>query len=219
MLLFGKILKFQSLAPGQRSLHRSERLAITTGATGMHGIGETRDARITIAAVDGRSYGINRVRRGFGSRRAFHVHRLIGKIRHFKRARRTIFRVDVAAVQRLMRFGFDFGIREVQCGIVGSLLLVTHDFAGMQFDHTLAHGVDDFLVMRCHDDGGASAVDGVQHFHNAQRCGRIEISSRLVGQQNLRMVHIRSRNGHTLCLTAGKLVRIVVFLPGETDSL
>ena len=70
MLLFGKILKFQSLAPGQRSLHRSERLAITTGATGMHGIGETRDARITIAAVDGRSYGINRVRRGFGSRRA-----------------------------------------------------------------------------------------------------------------------------------------------------
>ena len=60
MLLFGKILKFQSLAPGQRSLHRSERLAITTGATGMHGIGETRDARITIAAVDGRSYGSNR---------------------------------------------------------------------------------------------------------------------------------------------------------------
>ncbi len=71
----------------------------------MHGIGETRDARITIATVDGRSYGINRVCCGFGSRRAFHVHRLIGKIRHFKRARRTIFRVDVKRLGNRLVFG------------------------------------------------------------------------------------------------------------------
>ena len=118
-----------------------------------------------------------------------------------------------------MRFGFHFGIREVQCGIVGSLLLVTHDFAGMQFDHALAHGVDDFLIMRGHDDGSAGAVDGIQHFHNAQRCGRIKVSGRLVGQQDLRMVHIRSRDGHALRLTAGKLMRIAVFLAGKPNRL
>ena len=167
MFLFGKFLDLQPLAPGQRGLHRGERLSVTAGATGMHGIGKSRNARISIATVDGSGYCIDRIRRGFGSRRTFHIHRPIGSIGHDQTAWRTVFRVGIATIQRLMRFGFHFGIREVQCGIVGSLLLVTHDFAGMQFDHAFAHGVDDFLIMRGHDDGSASAVDGVKHFHNA----------------------------------------------------
>ena len=98
------------------------------------------------------------------------------------------------------------------------LLLVTHDFAGMQFDHTLAHGVDDFLVMRCHDDGGASAVDAssTSIMPSDVVGSRFPVARRPA--ESADGSH-SSRNGHTLCLTAGKLVRIVVFLTGETDSL
>ena len=117
-----------------------------------------------------------------------------------------------------MRFGFDFGVREVQRGIVRSLLFIAHDFPGMQFDHAFAHGVDDLFVVRGHHDGGAGTVDGVQHLHDAQRRSRVEIAGRLVGKQDLRMVHIGARDGYTLGLTAGKLMRIAVLLTGQTDS-
>ncbi len=135
-------------------------------------------------------------------------------------ALRTVFRVvPLAAAQRLMRLGSDFGIREIQCGIVGTVFLVAHDPAVVQFDHALAHGVDDLLVVRGHDDGGSRAVDGVQHLHDAERGGRIEVAGGLVGEQDLRMVHICAGDGHTLRLAAGKLLRVVVLLAGEPNGL
>ena len=115
--------------------------------------------------------------------------------------------------------GFDFGIREEQGGIVGAMSLVTHDLAAVQFDHALAHRVDDLFVMRGHDDGGAGAVDGVQHFHDAQRSGRVEVAGGLVGQQNLRVIHVGAGDGHTLLLATGELMRIVLFLAGESHGI
>ena len=97
--------------------------------------------------------------------------------------------------------------------------LVTHDLAVVQFDHALAHRVDDLFVMRGHDDGGAGAVDGVQHFHDAQRSGRVEVAGGLVGQQNLRVIHVGAGDGHTLLLATGELMRIVLFLAGESHGI
>ena len=99
------------------------------------------------------------------------------------------------------------------------LLLVAHDLAGVQFDHAFAHGVDDLLVVCGHDDGGAGTVDGVQHFHDAQRRGRVEVARRLVGEQDLRMVHIRPCDGDALRFAAGQLMGVVVFLACEPHRL
>ena len=116
-------------------------------------------------------------------------------------------------------FGFNLGIGEVQGGIVGTMGLITHDLATVQFDNALAHRVDDLFVMCGHHDGGAGTVDSVQHLHNAQRCGRVKVAGGLVGQQDLRVVHIRTGDGHALLLATGQLMRIVLLFAGKTHGV
>ena len=99
------------------------------------------------------------------------------------------------------------------------MLLVAHNLAVMQLDDAFAHRVDDFLVMRGHHDGRAGAVDCIKDFHDAERCRRIQVAGRLVGKQDLRMVHIRTRDSHALLLAAGQLMRIVLLLAGKPDRL
>ena len=48
---------------------------------------------------------------------------------------------------------------------------------------------------------------------------RIQVSSRLIGNQNLRLTHHRTRNRYTLTFTTRKLMRKMLFLPLKTNQL
>ncbi len=118
----------------------------------------------------------------------------------------------------LLRLGLDLRIGEILGGIVHALRLVAHNVAVVQLHHAFAHRVDDLLVVRGHHDGGAGAVDRVEHLHDAERRGRVQVAGRFVGQQDLRMVHVGARNRDALLLAARKLLRLVVLLAGESHG-
>ncbi len=46
----------------------------------------------------------------------------------------------------------------------------------------------------------------------------VEVAGGLVGQQNLRVIHVGAGDGHTLLLATGELMRIVLFLAGEAHG-
>ena len=60
--------------------------------------------------------------------------------------------------------------------------------------------VDDALVVRCHDDGGAGAVDAIEQPHDADGRRGVEVSRRFVSEQDQRPVHERSRDRDALLL-------------------
>ena len=68
-------------------------------------------------------------------------------------------------------------------------------------------------------DRRAGAVDAVEQPHDADRRGRVEVSGRLVGEQDQRPVHERACDRHPLLLTAGELGREVVGLLGQADEI
>jgi hypothetical protein len=63
-----------------------------------------------------------------------------------------------------------------------------------------------------------SAIDAVEQLHDPDRSLRVEVSGRLVGQQQRRVVDERSRDRHALLLPAGELVRIAVNLRLQPDE-
>ena len=73
-------------------------------------------------------------------------------------------------------------------------------------------------VVRDHDD---EFVVGnlLQKIHNLHACLGVERAGRFVRQQNIRVVHKRTRNGHALHLSAGHLVRYLIELIAESDTL
>ena len=85
--------------------------------------------------------------------------------------------------------------------------------------HAPAHRVDDALVVGGHHDRGSGAVDAIEQAHDADRRRRVEVSGRLVGEQDQRTVHERARDRHALLLTAGELGREVVRLLRQTDEI
>ena len=85
--------------------------------------------------------------------------------------------------------------------------------------HAPAHRVDDALVVRRHHDGRAGAVDAVEQPHDADRGRRVEVSGRLVGEEDQRPVDERARDRHPLLLTTRQLGREVVGLLGEADEV
>src|SRR6266511_1556665 len=103
--------------------------------------------------------------------------------------------------------------------VVRSSLLVPDDFAVLELDHALAHGVDDALVVGCHDHGGPGAVDPLQQLHDVFGGGGVEVSAGLVAEHDQRPVDERARDRDTLLLAAGELVREAFGLVGEADQL
>src|ERR1700722_15343121 len=63
-------------------------------------------------------------------------------------------------------------------------------------------------IVRYHADRGALAMQLAQQVHYRFAVLRVQVSSRLVRQQDGRRTDQRSRHGHALLLTAGKLGRI-----------
>ena len=72
--------------------------------------------------------------------------------------------------------------------------------------------------MRDHEDGGSPLVEVRKRFEQLARRFRIERAGGLVGQDDLRLAHQRTGDGHALLLASGQLVRQVVLAPFETHE-
>src|SRR6478752_532376 len=103
-------------------------------------------------------------------------------------------------------------------GIERPGLIADHD-AVLEFHDPFAHLVDDVVVVRGHHHGGAVLVDLVQHAHDAHRSGGVQVSGRLVGQQDAGAVHDGAGDRHALLLATGEFVRETVFLAFQADGL
>src|SRR5690606_3034296 len=97
--------------------------------------------------------------------------------------------------------------------------LVTHDPAGVDLDHPPAHLVHDVGVVGDHHHGRTGPVDPVEQPHDLDRGVRVEVSGRLVGEQDQRPVHERPGDRDPLLLAAGEFVRVTVLLAAEADEL
>ena len=69
-----------------------------------------------------------------------------------------------------------------------------------------------------HDDGDALVVELLKHAHDFDARAAVEIAGRLVGEQERGLIGERAGDGHTLLLTAGKLIGRVVSAFTEADG-
>src|SRR6266571_4772282 len=102
---------------------------------------------------------------------------------------------------------------------VHSARLVTHHLAVLEFDNTLTHRVHDRGVVRRHDDSRDGPVDAVENLHDPDRGARINVASRLIGEQNHRPVDEGPRHRHSLLLATGQFVRHALGLAIEADQV
>src|SRR3954471_21287678 len=116
-------------------------------------------------------------------------------------------------------YAFSAGWFSCDGSAVNAARLVTDDVSALDLDHTTTHLVDDVGVVRDHHDGGAGAVDPVQQPHDLDGRVRVEVSGRLVGQQDQRPVDERPGHRDALLLTAGQLMRVPVLLAPQADQL
>ena len=98
------------------------------------------------------------------------------------------------------------------------MAVVAHHHAALQLDDPSLHLVDEAGLVRGHDHGRAALVDAGQQLHDVDRGGGVEVSGRLVGEQDLRPVHDGTRDRDALLLTAGKLVRQPLLLAVKTHE-
>ena len=89
----------------------------------------------------------------------------------------------------------------------------------LELDDAAPQVVDDVVVVRGHDDRGAGAVDPVEQAHDVEADRAVEVSGRLVAQQDLRPVHDGPGDGDALLLTAGELVGEALLLALQPDHL
>ena len=83
------------------------------------------------------------------------------------------------------------GLHRDRLRLVAARALVAHDLTADQLDHAALHLVDDARVVGGHQHGGAVGVDRRQQRHDAGAGRRVEVSGRLVGQQDGRLVDDR----------------------------
>src|SRR6185312_11671925 len=107
---------------------------------------------------------------------------------------------------RMVSLVLDSGERSAT-DAVDAARLVAGDDPAVELDDATAHGVDDVVVVRCHDDRGAGAVDPLEQQHDPLAGLRVEVAGGLVGQQHQRAVDERTGDGDPLLLAPGELVR------------
>ena len=74
-------------------------------------------------------------------------------------------------------------------------------------------------VVRHHADGGAAAMQFAQQFHHRFAVGRVEVSGRLVSEQDARLSANCAGHRHALLLTAGELAGQVLRAMAHADAL
>src|SRR5882757_2011448 len=102
---------------------------------------------------------------------------------------------------------------------VDAARLVADETAPLQLDDALAHLVHDVLVVCRHQHGRARPVDAVEQLHDADGGLRVEVSGRLVGDEQLGPVHERPRDRDALLFTTGQLTGHPLLLAAEADEV
>ena len=95
---------------------------------------------------------------------------------------------------------------------------ITADNAVGQVHNTGGVFLSQLRVVRNHDDQTVVRNLGKQ-IHNLDARFRIQRAGGLVGQQDLRVVDERTRNGHALHLTARQLARLLVYVVAQAHAL
>jgi hypothetical protein len=75
----------------------------------------------------------------------------------------------------------------------------------------------DIFLVRHHDDGVALLREFFEQRHDLGARLGIEVSSRFIREEDRRLVHQRSGDGHALALAAGKFIRLVVNAVGQSN--
>src|SRR5215472_1209324 len=102
---------------------------------------------------------------------------------------------------------------------VHAAYLIADHLAVLELDDALAHRIDNSGIVGSHDDRRPGPVDPVKHLHDADRGRRVDVSRRLVGEQDHRAVDERAGHRDTLLLTAGQFVRHPVMLALEAHQV
>ena len=86
------------------------------------------------------------------------------------------------------------------------------NFAVNDFDNALGIAGNIFFMGNQNNGAVQVAVELGEQFHNFDTHLGIEVTGRLVGKNNRRIVDNGAGNRHTLLLAAGKLIRLVIHL-------
>src|SRR5437867_10283818 len=76
-----------------------------------------------------------------------------------------------------------------------------------------------FLRVRDLNDGHAVVIEFPKQLHDFFALARVQVSRRLVGEQQLRFGDDRTRNADQLLLSAGKLTRIQIFFADDLETV
>ena len=79
--------------------------------------------------------------------------------------------------------------------------------AVLEMDRPPVHPLDQLAIVRRDEHRRAARVDVAKQVHDLERQIGIEIAGRLVGEDELRLVDERARNGDALLLAARQLLR------------
>ena len=96
--------------------------------------------------------------------------------------------------------------------MISSLFLIADDLAVVHGDYSLAHGIDDVLIVGNYQNCGSSVIDLLHQSHDLFRGFRIQVSGRLICQKDVWAVYQCSGKSNSLLLTTGKLIRVCLIL-------
>ena len=95
---------------------------------------------------------------------------------------------------------------------MGSTSLIPDNASLFQCHGTVVETIYQLMLMRHHEDGGTGLIDLIQKLHDLVGKLRIDIAGRLIGNEQVGVIHQRAGQGHTLLLAAGEFRRIVLVL-------
>jgi hypothetical protein len=99
------------------------------------------------------------------------------------------------------------------------VLVVAHDAAALHGDDALPHRIHDTFIMRRDDDRGPEFVDLLQNLDDFVRIHRVEVTGRLVSDDNIRLVDDGAADGDALLFAAGKLMREMSAFIAKVDEI
>src|SRR5699024_10709353 len=81
---------------------------------------------------------------------------------------------------------------------------VADNLSAAQLDHAVAVLADQFVCVRCHQDGSAVLINAVEHVHDFNAVLAVQVARGLIGKQDRWPVDNSAGNADALLLTTGK---------------
>ena len=91
--------------------------------------------------------------------------------------------------------------------------------AAVKLDNPTAHLVNNVRVMGRHHDRGAELIDAIEQFHDVGRGPRVEVSGRLISNEDHRAVHERPCDRYALLFATGEFIGPSQLLAFEANDL